>query len=94
MAKPGIHEMWHLSKFDHEDQYQSISKTIGASTMVFYIFCPNLEEIASIGGDLSNGQPQNCIKFKVQFDIQVHGQLPCYAVRSLNRLIAVNMIKL
>ena len=44
--KPGIHEIWIFSvKFDPDDQHQSLPKTIGILTKLFFIF--------------ANGQTQN-----------------------------------
>ena len=46
-------------KFDLEGQGQSLSKTIGILTKVFYIYGPNLVILAERGGELSCGQARD-----------------------------------
>ena len=46
-------------KFDLEDQGQSLPKTIGILTKVFYIYGPNLVILAERGDELSRGQARD-----------------------------------
>ena len=46
-------------KFDLEGQGQSLSKTIGILTKVFYIYGPNLVILAERGDELSRGQARD-----------------------------------
>ena len=46
-------------KFDLEGQGQSLPKTIGILTKVFYIYGPNLVILAENGDELSRGQARD-----------------------------------
>ena len=60
-------------KNESEVQGHLKSKLIGILTVVKCIWCPNLETVTSICGDLSSGQTQNGVNFdfNIKFDLEV-----------------------
>ena len=60
-------------KNESEIQGHLKSKLIGTLTVVKCIWCPNLETVTSICGDLSSGQTQNGVNFdfNIKFDLEV-----------------------
>ena len=61
-----------------EDQFQSSPKLVGIWTVLRCIFVPNLEIVASIGGESWHGQAQNGVifYFEVKFDLEGQSQSP------------------